>query len=40
MRRAVRKVLLGILLLFLLPLAVHAAFYAGKDRPASFRDAD
>ena len=40
MRHAVRKVLLGILLLFLLPLAVHAAFYAGKDRPASFRDAD
>src|SRR5689334_23173294 len=40
MRHAVRKVLVGILILFLLPLAVHAALYAGKDRPASFRDAD
>ena len=40
MRPAVRKVLVGILILFLLPLAVHAALYAGKDRPASFRDAD
>src|SRR5262249_58289265 len=37
---AVRKVLAGILILFLLPLAVHAALYAGEDRPASFRDAD
>src|SRR5262249_38818743 len=40
MRQVIRKVLLGILVLFLLPLAVHAALYAGKDRPASFRDAD
>src|SRR5262249_50003541 len=40
MRHAVRKVLVGILILFLLPLAVHAALYAGKDRPRSFRDAD
>ncbi len=32
--------LTGILALFLFPLAVHAAIYAGKDRPASFRDAD
>jgi Protein of unknown function (DUF3750) len=40
MRRPVRNVLVGILALFLFPLAVHAAFYAGKDRPASFRDAD
>jgi hypothetical protein len=40
MRRPVRKVLVGILALFLFPLAVHAALYAGKDRPASFRDAD
>src|SRR6516165_12774293 len=40
MRHAVRKVLVGILILFLLPLAVHAALYASKDRPASFRDAD
>ena len=38
--RPVRKVLLGILALFLFPLAVHAALYASKDRPASFRDAD
>ena len=29
-----------ILALFLFPLAVHAALYASKDRPASFRDAD
>jgi hypothetical protein len=40
MRRPVRKVLIGLLALFLFPLAVHAALYAGKDRPASFRDAD
>jgi hypothetical protein len=40
MRNPVRKVLTGILALFLFPLAVHAALYAGKDRPASFRDAD
>jgi hypothetical protein len=29
-----------ILALFLFPLAVHAALYATKDRPASYRDAD
>jgi hypothetical protein len=40
MRRPVRKVLIGLLALFLFPLAVHAALYAGKDRPSSFRDAD
>lgn len=40
MRRPARTVLLGILSLFLFPLAVHAALYAGKDRPASFRDAN
>ena len=40
MRRPVRKVLTGILALFLFPLAVHAALYASKDRPGSFRDAD
>ena len=40
MRYSIRKVLVGILALFLLPLAVHAALYAAKDRPASFRDAD
>src|SRR5262249_37072200 len=39
MRPAIRKVLLGILILFPLPLAVHAALYASKDRPASFRAA-
>jgi len=32
--------IVGILILFLLPLAVRAALYASKDRPASFRDAD
>lgn len=40
MRHPARKVFVGILALFLLPLAVHAALYASKDRPASFRDAD
>src|SRR6266849_5867239 len=40
MRLPLRKVLVGLLALFLFPLAVHAALYAGKDRPASFRDAD
>jgi hypothetical protein len=38
--RPVRKVLTIALALFLLPLAIHAALYASKDRPASFRDAD
>ena len=38
--RPVRKVLLVILGLFLLPLGLHAALYASKERPASFRDAD
>jgi uncharacterized protein DUF3750 len=40
MRRSVRNVLVGILVLFLLPLALHAALYVSKDRPGSFRDAD
>jgi hypothetical protein len=40
MRRPVRKVLVAILALFLFPLAVHAALYASKDRPTSFRNAD
>ena len=38
--RPLRNVLVGILILFLLPLAVHAALYLSKERPASFRDAD
>ncbi len=40
MRTPARKVLITFLALFLFPLAVHAALYAGKDRPASFRDAN
>jgi hypothetical protein len=40
MRRPIRKVLVAILALFLFPLAVHAALYASKDRPTSFRNAD
>jgi hypothetical protein len=40
MRRPIRNVLLGLLALFILPLGLHAALYASKDRPASFRDAD
>src|SRR5438270_1173884 len=39
MRRPVRKVLTGILALFLFPLAVHAALYAAKERPRSFYEA-
>jgi hypothetical protein len=30
----------GILLLFLFPLAVHAAFYVSREQPASFREAN
>jgi Protein of unknown function (DUF3750) len=40
MRRLPTKVLTLILALFLFPLAVHAALYASKHRPTSFRDAD
>jgi len=40
MRRPFRKVLLAIATLFLLPIAVHAAFYASRAWPASYRDAD
>jgi hypothetical protein len=36
----IRKVLLGILIVFLLPLAVHAALYVSKDRLEGFRYAD
>ena len=40
MRRPIRTVLTGILAIFLFPLAVHAALYASKERPGSYRDAD
>ena len=40
MRRPVKKVLTGILALFLFPLAVHAVIYSAKDRPGSFYQAD
>jgi hypothetical protein len=40
MRAPVRKVLTGILAVFLFPLAVHAALYVAKERPGSYRDAD
>src|SRR5437016_10169454 len=40
MRLSVRKMLVTLLAVFLFPLAVHAALYASKDRPASYRDAD
>ena len=40
MHRPARKVLTAILALFLFPVAVHAALYAGKGHPASYRDAD
>ena len=35
-----RKVLTTVLALFIFPLAVHAALYSGRERPASYRDAD
>ena len=40
MRRPAKKVLTGILALFLFPLAVHAVIYSAKDRPGSFYQAD
>jgi hypothetical protein len=40
MRPLARKVLIAILLLFIFPIVLHAVLYAGKDHPASFRDAD
>jgi hypothetical protein len=40
MRSPFRKVFLGITALFLFPIAVHAALYASKEWPASYRDAD
>jgi hypothetical protein len=39
-RRPIQKVLLAILALFIAPLAVHAALYASKEHPRSFRDAN
>src|SRR5438445_4566308 len=40
MRQVIRKMLFGILVVFLLPVALHAALYAGKNHPANFHDAD
>src|SRR4051812_12796452 len=40
MRRPIRKVLTGILAIFLFPLAVHALIYSAADRPGSFANAD
>jgi len=40
MRSSARKVLTAVLALFIFPLAVHAALYASKDHPASYRVAD
>jgi len=40
MRRPIRKVLTGILALFLFPLAVHAALYLSNDHADSFRNAN
>jgi hypothetical protein len=36
----IRPMLVGLIAVFLFPLAIHAAIYAGQQRPASFRDAD
>lgn len=38
--RSIRKVLTGILALFLFPLAIHAALYAAKDHPQNYARAD
>jgi hypothetical protein len=40
MRHRLRNVLLAILAFFIVPLAVHAALYASKEHPRSYRDAD
>src|SRR5882724_6518553 len=40
MRRPVKKTLLTIFAIFLLPLAIHAALFSAKDRPASYAQAD
>jgi hypothetical protein len=40
MRRPVRKVLVLILALFIVPLVLHAVLYFRQQRPASYRDAD
>jgi Protein of unknown function (DUF3750) len=40
MRRPIRKVLTTILVLFLFPLAVHAALYSTREHATSFREAD
>ena len=40
MRHPPRKVLTLILAFFIFPLALYALFYASKDHPASYRDAD
>jgi len=40
MRRPIRKVLITILILFLFPLAVHAALYFTQEHAGSFRDAN
>src|SRR5258708_21195641 len=40
MRRPIKKIVLTIIALFLLPLAVHGALYAMKERPQSYARAD
>src|SRR6516162_6540240 len=40
MSQAARKVLIAILAVFIFPLAIHAALYASREHPASYRDAD
>ena len=40
MRPQLRNVLLAVLALFIVPLAAHAALYATKQHPRSYRDAD
>jgi hypothetical protein len=38
--RPIKTTVLALLVVFLLPLAIHAVFYLGAEHPASYRDAD
>src|SRR3954468_13465100 len=40
MRRRIRKVLTGLLALFLFPLAIHAVLYTAQDHAESFGNAN
>jgi uncharacterized protein DUF3750 len=40
MRRRVKSIVTTVFALFLIPLALHAALYLGKEHPASYQQAD